>query len=136
MVRANSPAATKKKRAVTRYRIPTSLWLVVNSHLLTLGGKISWLIGSLCTTVPILESCDSHHVQSCNHSNVSGPAQLKALDGVIPGLVGDEPDRVGSSPNGVCFDLELYYSEIVENIGAGNVEDDSRVDWHPEEIGV
>jgi len=67
---------------------------------------------------------------------VSGPAQLKALDGVIRGLVGDEPDRVGSSLDGVCFDLELYDSEIVENIGAGNVEYDSRVDWHPEEIGV
>ena len=58
------------------------------------------------------------------------------MDGVIPGLVGDEPDRVGSSLDGVCLDLELYDSEIVENIGAGNVEDDGRVDWHPEEVGV
>jgi len=97
---------------------------------------MSWLIGSLFTTVPILESCDIHHVQSCDHSDVSGPAELKALDGVIRGLVGYEPDGVGSSLDGVCFDLELYDSEVVENIGAGNVEDDGRVYWHPEEIGV
>jgi len=67
---------------------------------------------------------------------VSSPAQLKALDCVIPGFVGYEPDGVGSSLDGICFDLELYDSEIVENIGAGNVEDDGRVYWHPEEIGV
>jgi hypothetical protein len=58
------------------------------------------------------------------------------LDSVIPGLVWDEPDGVGSSMNGICFDLELYDSEIMENIGAGNVENDCRVSWHPEEVGV
>src|SRR5437016_14272434 len=99
-------------------------------------GNISSVLGSLCTTVIILERCGIHHAQTCDHSDVSRPAQLKALDGVIPGLEGDDPDRVGSSLNGVRLDLELYDSEIVENIGAGNVEDDSRVDWHPEEVGV
>ena len=58
------------------------------------------------------------------------------MDGVVTGSVRDEPDGVGSSLDSICFDLELYDSEIMENIGASNVENDSRVNRHPEEIGV
>ena len=58
------------------------------------------------------------------------------MDGEVPGLVGDEPDGVGSSVNGIRLDLELYDSEIMENIGTGDVENDRRVGRHPEEIVV
>ena len=65
-----------------------------------------------------------------------GPTQLKALNGIVLYFVWDEPNSVCSSVNGVCFDLELYDSEIVENIRAGHVENDRRVSRHPEDIDV
>jgi len=67
---------------------------------------------------------------------MSRATQLKTLNSIILDLVGDEPDSVGSSLNGICLDLELDDSEIMENIGAGNVENYRRVDRYSKDIRV
>ena len=58
------------------------------------------------------------------------------MNGVVLDLIWDEPDGVGSSLNGIRFDLELYDSEIMEDIGTRNIENDRRVNRYSEDIGV
>jgi hypothetical protein len=58
------------------------------------------------------------------------------LNGVVLDLIGDEPDGVSSSLNGIRFDLELYDSEIMEDIGTRNIENDRRVNRYSKDIGV
>ena len=91
---------------------------------------------SLCAVIPDLEVGGLHHVQSGNHADVTGTAQLETLNRIIPNLVGDKPDSVCTTLNGICFDLELYDSEIMEDISARHVENDRRVNRYPEDIGV
>src|SRR5712692_7715435 len=97
---------------------------------------MSWLIRSLCPAIPRLEGRRAHHLEPCNHARMPGTAQLKALNGVILNLIGNKPDRVGSSLNCIRLDLELNDSEIMEDISARNVENHRRVDRDSEDICV
>src|SRR5919201_3123269 len=117
---------------VNRYRMPTSLWFVVTSH------RFNGCQSTMCQ--PRLHPCRiecaevvlGQDPQIRVHEGMPRTAQLVAADRLEvlrlglwdADLVGHEPRLIHAAGNRIPLDLEGGDAERVEDVRAGDVQDD------------
>src|SRR5207247_9630203 len=117
-----------------RLAMPISLGLVVYSHLLAEIHNCSAILVYDRTIVPCEVGRLGHDHEGALHGCVADSAELKALNCEIACRIGIEPDFVGASWNGVCFDVVTNYPEIVKNVRACNVKTNVLSDRDPKNV--
>ncbi len=113
-----------------------SLWLVLNNQRFVDVVLASNDATQLTASATALEGAWFHYSERSFHGGMACAAQLKASHNVVPRFVGDEPDSVYASRNGVGLYPKVLYSKAVKHVKAGYLEDYGCALWDHEKIRI
>ncbi len=113
-----------------------SLWLVLNSQRFVDDVLASSDATQLTARATALEGAWFHYLERSYHGSMACPAQLKASNKIVSCFIGDKPDSVYASRNGVGLYPEVLDSKAVKHVKAGYLEDYCCALWGHEKIRI